>query len=72
MAGKLQVRVVLSIVYGAGLRVSEVVKLKVKHIDSGLGVIRVERGKGKKDRQVMLSPETPEHLRASSAAGRVP
>jgi len=58
MAGKLQVRVLLSIGYGAGLRVSEVVKLKVKHIDSALGVIRVEQGKGKKDRQVMLSPET--------------
>src|SRR5271167_2347086 len=58
MAGKLQVRVLLSIGYGAGLRVSEVVKLKVKHIDSALGVIRVEQAKGKKDRQVMLSPET--------------
>ena len=34
------------------------VKLKVKHIDSALGVIRVEQSKGKKDRQVMLSPET--------------
>ena len=58
MAGKLQVRVLLSIGYGAGLRVSEVVKLKVKHIDSALGIIRVEQAKGKKDRQVMLSPET--------------
>jgi integrase/recombinase XerD len=58
MASKLQVRMLLSIGYGAGLRVSEVVKLKVKHIDSALGIIRVEQGKGKKDRQVMLSPET--------------
>ena len=58
MAGKLKVRVLLSIGYGAGLRVSEVVKLKVKHIDSALGIIRVEQAKGKKDRQVMLSPET--------------
>ena len=58
MACKLQVRMLLSIGYGAGLRVSEVVKLKVKHIDSALGIIRVEQGKGKKDRQVMLSPET--------------
>ena len=63
MAGKLQVRVLLSIGYGAGLRVSEVVKLKVKHIDSALGVIRVEQAKGKKDRQVMLSPETLDLLR---------
>ena len=58
MAGKLKVRVLLSIGYGAGLRVSEVVKLKVKHIDSALGIIRVVQAKGKKDRQVMLSPET--------------
>jgi integrase/recombinase XerD len=63
MACKLQVRVLLSIGYGAGLRVSEVVKLKVKHIDSALGIIRVEQGKGKKDRQVMLSPETLDLLR---------
>jgi len=63
MAGKLQVRVLLSIGYGAGLRVSEVVKLKVKHLDSALGIIRVEQGKGKKDRQVMLSPETLDLLR---------
>ena len=39
------------------------VKLKVKHIDSALGIIRVEQAKGKKDRQVMLSPETLELLR---------
>jgi integrase/recombinase XerD len=58
MASKLKVRMLLSIGYGAGLRVSEVVKLKVKHIDSALGIIRVEQGKGRKDRQVMLSPET--------------
>lgn len=57
MAGNLQVRVLLSVGYGAGLRVSEVVKLKVKHIDSALGVIRVEQAKGKKDRHVMLSSE---------------
>ena len=58
MASKLKVRMLLSIGYGAGLRVSEVVKLKVKHIDRALGIIRVEQAKGKKDRQVMLSPET--------------
>ena len=49
------VRMLLSIGYGAGLRVSEVVKLKVKHIDSALGIIRVERA--------MLSPETLDLLR---------
>ena len=53
-----QPRVLLSLGYGAGLRVSEVVKLKVKHIDKELCVIRVEQSKGRKDRQVMLSPET--------------
>jgi site-specific recombinase XerD len=58
MAGKLQVRVLLSLGYGAGLRVSEVVRLKVKHIDSALRIIRVEQGKGRKDRHVMLSPDT--------------
>ena len=57
MAGNLQVRLLLSIGYGAGLRVSEAVKLKVKHIDKELGVIRVEQGKGRKDRHVMLSPD---------------
>ena len=56
MAGNLQVRMLFSIGYGAGLRVSEVVRLQVRHIDSSLGVIRVEQGKGKKDRQVMLCP----------------
>jgi integrase/recombinase XerD len=53
-----QPRVLLSIGYGAGLRVSEVVKLKVKHIDKELGVIRVN-----KDRHVMLSPETHDLLK---------
>ena len=57
MASHLQTRVLLSIGYGTGLRVSECVKLKVKHIDSSLGIIRVEQGKGRKDRHVMLSPE---------------
>jgi len=58
MAGNLQVRTLLSIGYGSGLRVGEVVKLKVKHIDRSLRIIRVEQAKGKKDRHVMLSPDT--------------
>jgi Phage integrase family len=58
MAGNLQVRLLLSVGYGAGLRVSEVVKLKVKHIDSSLGIIRIEQAKGKKARHVMLSSES--------------
>ena len=41
-----------------GLRASEVVRLKVKHIDSAQKIIRVEQSKGRKDRNVMLSPET--------------
>jgi site-specific recombinase XerD len=58
MARNPQVRMLFSIGYGAGLRVSEVVKLKVRHIDAALGIIRVEQSKGRKDRHVMLSPET--------------
>ena len=57
VADNLQTRVLLSIGYGTGLRVSEAVKLKVKHIDTSLEIIRVEQGKGGKDRNVMLSPD---------------
>ena len=42
--------------YGAGLRAAEVVSLKVGDVDSKRMVIRVEQGKGRKDRYVMLSP----------------
>ena len=45
----------LSVAYGAGLRASEVVSLKVSDIDSERMVIRVEQGKGRKDRYAMLS-----------------
>ncbi len=48
----------LSLGYGCGLRAGEVVRLKVKHIDSAQKIIRIEQGKGRKDRNVMLSPET--------------
>ncbi len=48
-------RVALTVAYATGLRVSEVANLKVADIDSRRGIIRVEHGKGGKDRQVMLS-----------------
>jgi integrase/recombinase XerD len=49
-------RAALMTAYAAGLRVSEVVALKVTDIDSQRMVIRIEQGKGRKDRYVMLSP----------------
>ncbi len=60
----------LSLAYGAGLRASEVVSLKVSDIDSGRQVIRVEQGKGRKDRYAMLSEPLLELLRAWWRAGR--
>jgi site-specific recombinase XerD len=53
----LKYRAILMTAYAAGLRTSEVVKLRVKDIDSGRMVIRVEQGKGQKDRYIMLSPK---------------
>jgi integrase/recombinase XerD len=53
----------LSVAYGAGLRVSEVAHLKVDDIDSKRMLIRVEQGKGRKDRNAMLSPQLLELLR---------
>jgi integrase/recombinase XerD len=58
VAGSLKARVMLSLSYGCGLRAGEVVRLKVKHIDTAQKVIRVEQGKGRKDRHVMLSRDT--------------
>jgi site-specific recombinase XerD len=52
----LRYRAVLMTAYAAGLRISEVSRLKVADIDSSRMVIRVEQGKGRKDRYVMLSP----------------
>ncbi len=53
----------LSLAYGAGLRVSEVISLKVSDIDSKRMLLRIERGKGGKTRQAMLSPQLLELLR---------
>src|SRR5713101_961323 len=58
VASNLKARVMLSLSYGCGLRAGEVVRLKVKHIDSAQKIIRIEQSKGRKDRNVMLSPET--------------
>jgi site-specific recombinase XerD len=63
VASSLKVRVLLSLAYGCGLRAGEVVRLKVKHIDSAQKIIRVEQSKGRKDRNVMLSPEMLDLLR---------
>ena len=56
--------------YGAGLRANEVVSLKIGDLDSTRMVIRVEQGKGRKDRYVMLSEHLLELLRAYWKAAR--
>ena len=66
----LKYKAALSVAYGAGLRAAEVVALKVEDIDSKRMVIRVEQGKGRKDRNVMLSPHLLELLRAWWKAAR--
>jgi integrase/recombinase XerD len=53
----------LGVAYGAGLRVSEVAHLKVDDIDSARMLLRVEQGKGGRDRDAMLSPQLLELLR---------
>jgi integrase/recombinase XerD len=59
----LRERAAMEIAYGAGLRLNEVLHLKLTDIDSERMVLRVEQGKGKKDRNVMLSPALLERLR---------
>jgi site-specific recombinase XerD len=56
-------RVLLMTTYAGGLRVSEVVGLKVSDIDADRMLIRVEQGKGRKDRYTLLSPRLLEELR---------
>ena len=63
VADSLKARVMLSLGYGCGLRAGEVVRLKVKHIDSAQKIIRIEQSKGRKDRNVMLSPKMLDLLR---------
>src|SRR3974377_1702440 len=62
----------LATAYGGGLRVSEVVALKVGDIDSERMLLRVEQGKGRKDRNAMLSPQLLELLRTWWRDGRRP
>ena len=66
----LKYKAALSVAYGAGLRAAEVVSLKVCDIDSKRMIIRVEQGKGRKDRNVMLSASLLELLRAWWRAAR--
>jgi integrase/recombinase XerD len=66
----LKYRAALSVAYGAGLRASEVVSLKLSDIDSERMVIRVEQGKGAKDRYVMLSEHLLHLLRSYWKAAR--
>jgi site-specific recombinase XerD len=61
--GHIKHQTALSLAYGTGLRVGEVVALKVGDIDSQRMTLRVEQGKGRKDRYAMLSPVLLERLR---------
>jgi integrase/recombinase XerD len=69
-APTLKSKAALSVAYGAGLRASEVVALKVSAIASTRMVIRLEQGKGRKDRYVMRSPQLLALLRAWWKAAR--
>ena len=62
-AGNLKHQTALSVAYGAGLRASEVVALRVSDIDSQRMTLRIEQGKGRRDRYAMLSPVLLERLR---------
>ena len=75
-AGNLKHQTALAVAYGTGLRASEVVSLKVGDIDSARMTLRVEQGKGHKDRYAMLSPVLLGRLRAwwrvARAQGKMP
>lgn len=66
----LKCRAALMCCYGAGLRISETVALKISDIDSARMLIRIEQGKGRKDRYAMLSPRLLAVLRAYFRAER--
>ena len=75
-ADSLKYQTALSVAYGAGLRASEVVGLKVSDVDSQRMVLHIERGKGGKDRYAMLSPVMLGRLRTwwrvARAQGKMP
>jgi integrase/recombinase XerD len=62
-APSIKYKAALRVAYGAGLRVSEVVSLTVSDVDSKRMMLRVEQGKGRKDRHAMLSPVLLELMR---------
>jgi site-specific recombinase XerD len=62
-AGNLKHQTALAVAYGTGLRVNEVISLKVGDIDSQRMTLRVEQGKGGRDRYAMISPILLERLR---------
>ena len=63
-------RSLLAVLYGAGLRVSEAAQLKVSDIDSPRKVLWVRHGKGRRDRQTLLSPKLVDLLRSYWRADR--
>ena len=69
-AGNPKYQAALSLAYGAGLRAGEVIGMKVSDIDSQRMVLRIEQGKGHKDRYAMLSPALLDCLRARWQIGR--
>ena len=63
-AGSMKYQAALSVAYGAGLRASEITHLKITDVDSKRMILRVEQGKGGRDRHAMLSPELLNILRS--------
>ena len=62
-ANNLKHKCILELLYSGGLRLNELLDLKIRHIDSKDMVIHIEQGKGKKDRKVMLSAKLLDDLR---------
>jgi integrase/recombinase XerD len=62
-AGSDKTKLIIELIYSAGLRVSECVKLEIDDIDFNENLINIKSGKGSKDRVTILSPITAEHLK---------